>query len=85
MKALDIAKRKHGCVHVSIVSKENETFSYKENEEWWRMFKNTKKVNMVQEQQKIKSFSLRELTKQNKDRTKETPNAKEEQYSTADI
>ena len=40
---------------------------------------------MVQEQQKIKSFSLRELTKQNKDRTKETPNAKEEQYSTADI
>ena len=68
MKALDIAKRKHGRVHVnnvSIVSKENEAFSRKENEEWWRMFKNTKKVNMVQEQQKIKSFSLWELTKQN--------------------
>ena len=37
---------------------------------------------MVQEQQKIKSFSLWELTKQNKDKTKETPNAKKEQYST---
>ena len=69
-------------VHISIVSKENEAFSHKENEAWWRMFKNTKKVNIVQEQQKIKSFSLRELTKQNKGRTKETRNAKEEQYST---
>ena len=37
---------------------------------------------MVQEHQKIKSFSLRKLTKQNKGNTKETQNAKEEQYST---
>ena len=36
------------------------------------MFRNTKKVNIVQEHQKIKSFSLQELTKQNKGRTKDT-------------
>ena len=68
MKALDIATRKHWRIHINI-GQRKQSFLLRRK---WSMFRNTKKINMVQEHQKIKSFSLRELTKQrqNKRNTK---------------
>jgi len=68
MRALDIATRKHWRIHVSIGQRKQSFLLQRKRS----MFRNTKKINMVQEHQKIKSFSLRELTKQrqNKRNTK---------------
>ena len=67
MRALDIVTRKHWHIHV--IGQRKQSFLLRRKRS---MFRNTKKVNIVQEHQKIKSFSLQELTKQNKGRTKET-------------
>ena len=68
MRALDIVTRKHWRIHVNI-GQRKQSFLLRRKRS---MFRNTKKINMVQEHQKIKYFSLWELTKQrqNKRNTK---------------